>query len=97
MQSSIADRVAEALIGVQSQFLVKNKDKSSRVGLFEVMLNTTSIKNNIKKKEIAQLDNIIDTSSLIGMISLKRYTQRLIDKNIVDKEDVQWLFTSEDV
>ena len=61
------------------------------------MLNTTSIKNNIKKKEIAQLDNIIDTSSLIGMISLKRYTQRLIDKNIIDKEDVQWLFTSEDI
>jgi Tfp pilus assembly pilus retraction ATPase PilT len=57
------------------------------------MLNTISIKNNIKKKEIAQLDNIIDTSSLIGMTSLKRYAQRLIDKNIIDKSDVLWLMS----
>jgi Tfp pilus assembly pilus retraction ATPase PilT len=60
--------------------LVQTKDKSTRVGLFEVMLNTISIKNNIKKKEIPQLDNIIDTSTLIGMISLRRYAQKLIDK-----------------
>ncbi len=96
VQSSIADRLAEALIGVQSQLLVKSSDKASRVWVFEVMLNTTSIKNNIKKKEIAQLDNIIDTSSLIGMTSLKRYAERLIDKNIVDKIDLQRLFTAED-
>lgn len=97
VQSSVADRVAEALIWVQSQFLVKSKDGSSRVGLFEVMLNTTSIKNNIKKKEIAQLDNIIDTSSLIGMISLKRYAKKLLEKNIIDPKDVEWLFTGDDV
>jgi twitching motility protein PilT len=96
VQSSVADRLAEALIGVQSQFLVKSKDKASRVWLFEIMLNTTSIKNNIKKKEIAQLDNIIDTSSLIGMTSLKRYAQRLIDKNIIDPIDVEWLMVGDD-
>lgn len=92
VQGAIADRLAEALVGVQSQFLVKTKDKSNRVGLFEVMLNTVSVKNNIKKREIAQLDNIIDTSSLIGMISLQRYTQRLLDKDIIAKEDVDWVF-----
>lgn len=97
VQSSVADRMAEALIGVQSQFLVKSKDGSSRVGLFEVMLNTTSIKNNIKKKEIAQLDNIIDTSSLIGMISLKRYAKKLLEKNIIDAKDVERLFPKEDI
>ena len=44
------------------------------------MLNTTSVRNNIKKREIEQIDNIIETSSLIGMINLKKYAQRLIDK-----------------
>ncbi len=97
IQSSVADRLAEALIGVQSQFLVKSKDKSSRLWLFEVMLNTTSIKNNIKKKEIAQLDNIIDTSSLIGMTSLQRYAKRLLEKNIIDPADVQWLLQWDDI
>lgn len=94
VQDSIADRFAEALIGVQSQFLVKSKDKSTRVGIFEVMLNTTSIKNNIKKREIPQLDNIIETSSLIGMISLKRYAQKLLDNNIIDADSVSWLLGS---
>lgn len=57
-----------------------------------MMLNTTSIKNNIKKREIAQLDNIIETSALIGMISLKKYTQRLIDANIIDPKVSDGLF-----
>ena len=52
------------------------------------MLNTTSIKNNIKKREIAQLDNIIETSSLIGMISLKKYAQRLTEANIIDPKEL---------
>jgi twitching motility protein PilT len=72
--------LAQSLVGIQSQFLVKTKDGASRVGIFEVMINTTSVKNNIKKREIEQIDSIIETSSLIGMITLKKYAQRLIDK-----------------
>lgn len=92
IQESVSDRLAEALIGIQSQFLVKTKDGKSRVGLFEVMINTTSIKNNIKKRAVDQLDSIIETSSLIGMINLKKYAQRLIDKQIIDPKEVEWLF-----
>ncbi|HMS90679.1 MAG TPA: PilT/PilU family type 4a pilus ATPase [Candidatus Absconditabacterales bacterium] len=92
IQGSVSDRLAESLIGIQSQFLVKTKDQKSRVGIFEVMINTISIKNNIKKRAIDQIDNIIETSSLIGMINLKKYAQRLIDKEIIDPKDVEWLF-----
>lgn len=92
IQESVSDRLAESLIGIQSQFLVKTKDGKSRVGLFEVMINTTSIKNNIKKRAIDQIDSIIETSSLIGMINLKKYAQRLIDKQIIDATEVEWLF-----
>ena len=55
------------------------------------MLNTTSVRNNIKKREIEQIDNIIETSSLIGMITLKKYGQRLLDKGIVDPAELDWL------
>ncbi len=94
IQSSVAERLAESLIWVQSQFLVKTKDWASRVGIFEVMINTTSVRNNIKKREIEQIDNIIETSSLIGMITLKKYAQRLIDKWIIDPNEVAWLFVN---
>ena len=92
IQGSVSDRLAESLIGIQSQFLVKTKDGNSRVGIFEVMINTISIKNNIKKRAIDQIDSIIETSSLIGMINLKKYAQRLIDKDIIDAKEVEWLF-----
>jgi twitching motility protein PilT len=90
IQESISDRLASSLIGVQSQMLVRSK-MGNRVGIFEVMLNTTSIRNNIKKREVEQLDNIIETSSLIWMISLKKYAQRLIDKQIINENEVDWL------
>lgn len=90
IQESVCDRLAESLIGVQSQMLVKSK-MGSRVGIYEVMLNTTSVRNNIKKREIEQIDNIIETSSLIGMINLKKYAQRLIDKEIIDPKEVDRL------
>jgi len=89
IQDNIADRLAETIIWIQSQTLVKTKDKSTRVWLFELMINTTSVKNNIKKREITQIDNIIETSSVIGMITLKKYTERLIQKWIINTEDVQ--------
>ncbi len=92
IQDSISDRLAESLIGVQSQFLVKTKDGGSRVWIYEVMINTTSIKNNIRKRAVDQIDSIIETSSLIGMINLKKYTQRLIDKEIIDPKEVERLF-----
>ena len=92
IQESVSDRLAESLIGIQSQFLAKTKDGKSRVGLFEVMINTTSIRNNIKKRAIEQIDSIIETSSLIGMINLKKYAQRLIDKQIIDPKEVERLF-----
>lgn len=90
IQESVCDRLATSLIWVQSQMLVKSK-MGSRVGIYELMLNTTSIRNNIKKREIEQLDNIIETSSLIWMINLKKYAQRLIDKQIIDPKEVDWL------
>ena len=63
IQGSIADRFANVLIGVQSQYLTKTADENSRVALYELMLNNAAIRNNIKKKEINQIQNIIETSS----------------------------------
>lgn len=91
IQDSICDRLSDSLSGVLSQFLVKTADNNGRVGLFELMINTTPIRNNIRKREIKQIDNIIETSSSEGMISMKAYTQRLIDQNLVHSDTVSRL------
>jgi Tfp pilus assembly pilus retraction ATPase PilT len=56
------------------------------------MINNSSIKNNIKKKDINQLDNIIWTSNNYWMITMKQYAELLIQKWIINKTDVEWLY-----
>lgn len=91
IQESVAERLWDALIWVQSQALVKSKDWKNRVALFELMVNNNSIKNNIKKKDISQLDNIISTSNNNWMITMKQYADILLSNWIVDKSEVEWL------
>ena len=92
VQDSIRERFADALLGIQSQVLVKTKDWNNRVALFEVMLNNTAIKNNLKRKDVDQLDSIMESWYMQWMIKLKQYAQRLIEKNIIDESSVTWLF-----
>jgi len=91
IQDSVRERFADALLWIQSQVLVKTKDWNNRVALFEVLLNNTAIKNNLRNKNIDQVDNIMESSYMQGMIKLKQYAERLIEKNIIDKSDVDRL------
>jgi Tfp pilus assembly pilus retraction ATPase PilT len=59
------------------------------------MMNTTSVRNNIKNKEIEQIDNIIETSSLIWMITLKKYAARLVERWIIDQSEIDWFFVNQ--
>lgn len=94
IQDSISDRLADSLSGVLSQFLIKTSDKKSRIWLYELMINTTSVRNNIRKREIKQIDNIIETSSAQGMISMKAYAQRLINQWLITEDNVARLLDS---
>jgi Tfp pilus assembly pilus retraction ATPase PilT len=59
---------------------VKNVDGKSRMATYELMLNSLAVRNNIVKRQILQIDNVIETNNANGMISMKQYAQRLIDK-----------------
>ena len=58
------------------------------------MINTTAAKNNIKKREIPQIDSILDTGAQQGMISLVKYAERLVQKGLVDPKDVEWIINA---
>ena len=55
------------------------------------MLNTLAIKNNIAKRQIPQIDNVIETNNSNGMISMKQYAQRLLDKSLTLPESVSFI------
>jgi len=92
IQQIIADRLADCLLGAQCQYLVKTADGKNRVGVYELMINTTAVRNNIKKRELKQIDSTIETSANSWMISMKSYAKRLLDQWIVQKKDMERLF-----
>lgn len=92
IQESIKDRIAQSLLGVQSQYLLQTKDWQARVGLYELMINSTAVRNDIRKNAGRQIDAIIETSRQLWMISHLEYAKRLIADGRIDKSSVDWLF-----
>lgn len=58
------------------------------------MLNNNAVKNNLKKREVDQMQNIIETSTQSGMISMRQYAKKLLERDIVNAEDVDRLINS---
>ncbi|MBR4633803.1 hypothetical protein IKO50_02315 [bacterium] len=58
------------------------------------MLNNSAVKNNLKKREVDQMQNIIETSTQNGMISMRQYAKKLLERDIINQEDVEWLLNS---
>jgi twitching motility protein PilT len=91
MQSGIVERLADSLSGVLSQALVKRKDGMGRIAIFELLLNNNAVRNNLKKREIEQIQNIIETSSQNGMITMKQYAKKLLDRQVIDPIEAEQL------
>ena len=58
------------------------------------MLNNSAVKNNLKKREVDQMQNIIETSTQNGMISMRQYAKKLLERDIINQEDVEWLLNN---
>ena len=56
-----------------------------------MLLNNNAVKNNLKKREVDQMQNIIETSTQSWMISMRQYAKKLLERDIVNQEDVEWL------
>ena len=94
MQSSVLERMADCLVGIMSQTLVRTKDNQWRIGVFELMLNNNAVKNNLKKREIDQMQNIIETSTQNWMISMAQYAKKLLEINLINQKDVDWILSN---
>ena len=94
IQNSIADRLADSLIWVMSQRLVKRADGKWRLWVYELMINTPAVRNNIKRRQLQQIDNIIETWSKQWMILLKQYAKRVVNEWLTTEDYVSWILNS---
>jgi twitching motility protein PilT len=92
IQDSIADRLWDAMCGVISQRLVKKSWGKGRCWIYELMLNTPWVRNNIKKRQLSQIDSMIETWLKQWMVSVEQYAKKLIDENMVSEETLSWVF-----
>jgi len=93
--TQICERIAESLVGVVSQRLVP-RISGGRVAIFETFVNTPAFSNMIRTGDTKQLNNSIQLGAKYGMISMERSAYDLVEKGIVEREDVEWLFEDDD-
>jgi twitching motility protein PilT len=85
-QNQVRSQLAGSLLGVVSQRLVPKID-GGRVPAIEVMINNHAIENLIRQGKVYQIDNVIETGSEEGMISMDKSLANLVRKGISSLED----------
>jgi twitching motility protein PilT len=78
-------QVAESLIGVIAQTLVRTTD-SKRAAAHEIMINTDAIKDYIIRNEVEELEAIIPRCNFEGMCSMNQSLYKLYDEGRIDEE-----------
>ena len=78
-------QLASVITAVVSQRLIPKMD-GGRVPAFEILVATPAVKNAIREGKAFMLDNIIQTSSDMGMVGLETSLARLVRQGQVSEE-----------
>ena len=96
-QNQIKSQLSNILSAVIAQHLVPGKD-GGRIAAREIMLNNSAVANLIREDKVAQLKNVIETSSAEGMVCLDHDLKRLYNEGLITKEVVmEYLENSMDI
>lgn len=85
-QSQIRAQLANVVVGVVSQRLIPVKS-GGRKAVHEIMIGTSAVKNAIREEKTYQIDNIIQTSSEVGMQTLESSLVKLIRAGEISMEE----------
>lgn len=84
-QNQVRSQLANVLLGVVSQRLIPRID-GGRVPAVEIMIKNHAVENMIRENKSYQIDNIIETSSGDGMITLDRSLTNLVKRGEISVE-----------
>ncbi|MFQ6861945.1 MAG: type IV pilus twitching motility protein PilT [Beduini sp.] len=88
-QEQIRMQLSGVINAVITQTLLPKADGTGRIAGFEIMIGTDAIKNLIRKKEIHQIDSVIQTGKSVGMQSLNFSLAQLVRERKVLIQDAQ--------
>lgn len=87
-QQQIRMQLSNILEAVVAQRLIP-LDKGGRRVVCEIMIANPAIKNMIRESKTHQVDNVIRTSSDIGMVSLERSLVNLVREGVISVQKAQ--------
>ncbi len=87
-QQQIRAQIANTLEAVVAQRLVP-LDKGGRRAVSEIMLNNSAIANLIREGKTHQIDNVIRTSSDVGMVYLEKALVGLVREGVISVQKAQ--------
>jgi len=84
-QNQIRSQLASVLVAVISQRLIPRID-GGRVPAVELMFKNNAIENLIRENKAFQIDNVIETNSNQGMVSLDKSLASLVQQGIISTD-----------
>jgi len=85
-KDQVKSQLSESLVWVVWQKLIKKADWKGRVASTEIMINTSSVANVIRKWDDHLLDWIIETSSKDWMLTMKKSLDILFEKGVISEQ-----------
>ena len=84
-QGPMRIQVAESLVGVIAQSLVRTTD-SKRAAVHEIMINTDAIKDYIMRNQVEEIEAIIPRCTFEGMCTMNQSLYRLYEEGRITEE-----------
>lgn len=85
-QNQIRSQLADSLVAVINQRMLKKKEQNEIVIAQEIMINNVAIANNIRKNDIKNINNTILISKKEGMQLLDNHLMDLYKKGIIERD-----------
>lgn len=86
-QQQIRIMLADTLIGVISQQLLRRADGSGRIVAYELLIRNTSISNLIRESKVHQIPTAIQTGRKQGMRLLDNHLNALIESGLITPQE----------
>lgn len=93
-QNQVRSMLADSIQAIVTQALFKRKDGKGRIASFEILLANPAVRNLIREGKIFQILSIMQTSKGQGMQTMEASVQQLLERNIVNRQDVEFYLTS---
>jgi twitching motility protein PilT len=86
-QSMIRAMIADSLLAVISQSLLKKANGSGRVAAYEIMVVNNAISNLIREGKVFQMEGVIQTGKKDGMVLMEQSLMALISQGVITAEE----------